>query len=522
MLVQAVGVAKSIPAKQLFQDLSFVINPGDRFGLIGGNGCGKTTLIRMITGVEIPNAGSIVRKKGLTVNYMPQDISIDFANASLEKIRLVIYGEIIPGIHYVEVMSGLGLWELVATTDSAELLSGGQRRKLALAVTLIFDADLTIMDEPTNYLDLPSITWLEGFVSRCDLTLLVVSHDRYFLDSVVDGILNLTPSGVKYYPGGYSDFVEVREREDSRQRDLFVAQEKTRRRLKEDIATTKDQAKRTELGTTNDHLRRLAKKVAAKAKARETRLTKLLLSEDQVGKPSERPKIAVDFPANIKRGQTVVRMDHIAFNYPDSGQAIITDATLAIGAGEKIALLGENGSGKSTLLRLVVGIVEPDSGKIWRNESATTGYFSQGLEDIEPKHTVLQAVRSGIPSAVTEEEIRKTLAGLLINESKITQTIESLSLGELTRIGIAQQILKHPDFLVADEFTVNLDIDSIIQIQEALTDYKGALLLVSHDRCLLDSLDVGWYYVLENGVLRRVYGGLEEYELAVSSTGKGG
>lgn len=506
MLLRLSNICASTGTKDLFENVSFVVNKGDRLGLIGPNGCGKSTLFRIILDEVQPDQGEIQTSPNIRINYLPQLISDEYANECLKRLASSYEDENLNRTYYSEVMTALDLWDIIET--DAAILSGGQKTKIAIACALVFSADLLILDEPTNFLDLKSVIWLEDFLQRIDCAIITVSHDRAYLDNVAEGILALSEKGVKFYKGGYTDFTEAVEHETEHHYNMYRVQKGVRERLEADITSTKDQASRTENSTKNDVLRRYAKKVAKKAKSRETRLTKMLLSSDWVGKPYERPTVYVEFDETPKKG-TLVRCEDLSFSYGKDDH-IIQSASLTVSGGEKIALLGANGSGKTTFLRLIVSELDPKSGKIWRNESAVIGYFSQNLKELDPKLNVLDAVRKGITS--TEEETRQVLGGLLIRQNQISQKVGTLSQGEKTKVGIARQILKKPDLLVLDEFTSHLDLDAIEQIQEAITEYRGAVLFVTHDRYILESINIDHYYHIGDGKTKELLSGMQEYK----------
>jgi len=510
MLLQVSSVGMSTPTKDLFQDVSFVINESERFGLVGQNGCGKSTLLRIILGEQQPDTGSISRDRGLMVNYMPQIITASYAAKCLDNLANAYAHDELDHRYYSEVMTGLNLWDLLGLDNP--VLSGGQRTKLALASALVFSANLLILDEPTNFIDLRSMIWLEEFLQRMDCSILTVSHDRSYLDNVVEGILQLTPTGIRYYPGGYTDFIDAIEHEAERQQEIYQAQQTFRERLENDIKRTKQQALQTEKATKDDHTRRLAKKVAKKAKSREKRLGQTMATSDWVDRPQERPLVRLRFHSRVTSG-TLIRCEDIVFAY-EPGKPILGGASIFIGAGEKVAILGDNGSGKSTLLKILTGNLELHGGKLWKNDKIEIAYFSQDREDIEGDMSVIEAARFGI--AVPEQDVRNVLAGLLFKQDQMGQKVRSLSQGEKTKLSIARQILKQPDLLFMDEFTSHLDLESIEQVQKAIENYDGAVLFVTHDRYLLETLSIDRLYLLEDGLTKLLHGGLQDYVNVIS------
>ena len=517
MLVQCSNLSKTVNTKTVFEDVSLVVNQRDRFGVIGPNGCGKTTLLKIILGLEIANSGKVSYSHEFIPSYLPQALTDTYINDQIRYLVSALSGdEFAETSNLAKTLSQLDLWKIIENDQGSSTLSGGQKTRIALAATLIKPSTILVLDEPTNFLDIGSIEWLESYLERYDGALLVTSHDRTFLDDVVDGILSLDSTGVKYYPGGYSDFAEERQKEDERHRELYISQDKTRKKAKKDIQRTREQANNIELATKDDTLRRIAKKIARKAKARETKITRMVLGNDWVGKPQERPRIHLELESNLRAGQTVLRIDKLGFSYTE-GSEIISETDLFIKYGEKVAIMGANGCGKTTLLKLIAGKLEPSRGIIWRNEKSRIAYFSQDLNELDPSQSVLAATRAGL--SASEESTRYVLGGLLIDSTKITQKVSTLSMGERTRLGIARQILSEPDLIVLDEFCAHLDIDSIIQVQQALNDFSGSIILVTHDRYLLDTLDMDSYYILNDRVLFPLPGGLEEYSTLATKPG---
>jgi ATPase subunit of ABC transporter with duplicated ATPase domains len=497
MLLQISGLTKTTPLKDLFEKVNFAIAKGDRLALVGENGSGKTTLLKIILGFEESDSGQILRSNGLKINYQPQDPDDFFV---IEKTEELLLSSARQEKEYSAVITGLGLWDVLSR--NIKHFSGGERTKIAIAHALIVPADLIILDEPTNYLDTKSLKWLENYIVRRDLSLLVVSHDRAFLDKTVNGVLLLETGKVKMYRGNYSDYFETTKKERDGQFSTFHLQEQKKDRLLAQVDTVKGQALKTELSTTDDFERGKAKKVAKKAKVMERRLEKMMASDEWVEKPYDLPKIHLEMNTTLTAGQTVVRAKDVSFGFLGK-EKLFSNVNFRLESGGKIAVLGENGSGKTTFVRLLVGELLPDSGEIWKNAKAKFGFFSQRLLDIPEEAIVLDAARGD--SSMPEHEIRNILGALLLGGDKVFEKVSSLSLGEKTRLGLAKLLISAPDVLILDEFTAHLDFDSLMKIEEAINAFAGAIILVTHDRHMLKELRLDRKYLLQDGCVKEIF-----------------
>ena len=503
MLLQTIGLTKSIPTKDLFDKVNLTINEGDRFALVGENGAGKTTLLKILLGLEDSDEGQVVKQPNLVINWQPQDPTDDFVVEKFAELKSQVIRQ---ESDYTQVISGLKLWDVLQ--KDAMTLSGGERTKIALASALITYSDMIILDEPTNYLDLDSLKWLESYLSRISRTLLVVSHDRVFLDKVAKGILVLEKGNIRNFSGNYTEYIETTQKEKILQGQRHETMKKNRDRLLAQVEAVKGQALHTEKETKNDCLRRYAKKVAKKAKSMEKRVDRMVTSETWIEKPIETPKIHLEFETSISAGQTLLSAKDISFGY-DKEISILRNIDFRIETGEKIAILGPNGSGKSTLLGLLCKKLVPRSGAIWQNENAQLGIFSQRLSDINPAETVLEAAKSG--RNVSDTTARNVLGSLLIFGDKVFEPVENLSLGEKTKLGFARLLISSPDLLILDEFSAHLDLDSLAKIEEAINEFQGAVLIVTHDRYMLEKLKLDRSYLLENAELKQIHTELSEY-----------
>ncbi|UCC64468.1 MAG: ABC-F family ATP-binding cassette domain-containing protein, partial [Anaerolineae bacterium] len=417
-MLQVNHLSKTYGDDAVLEKVSFVVNPGDRLGLVGPNGCGKTTLLRIVVGQETPDQGSVrLSPADVAVGYLAQALEFDpgatvgdVMRAAVEGLRqaerqvemlsrqmAVALGDELNHLmdeydgalarfqaaggyaipHQIDaVLAGLGL-DAVEQNTPVGILSGGQKTRLGLARLLLARPQLLLLDEPTNHLDIEALEWLEDFLAHYDGAVLIVSHDRTFLDRTVGAILELDPltHHLTAYPGNYSDYALAKEREREKEWATWQDQQAEIRRLQADIQRTREQAQHTERQTIDSSARRLAKKVAKKAKARERRLRRFLKSEERLNKPRRTWKIKLDFDQAPPSGKDVLLLEDLSLGY--GGEPLFAGATLTLRQGERIALLGPNGSGKTTLLRGIVGEVSPLAGRIRLGANVRVGYYSQ-------------------------------------------------------------------------------------------------------------------------------------------------
>lgn len=534
------GVSKHYGASLILNDVSFVVSAGDRVGLVGPNGSGKSTLLRIIAGLETPDAGHVYVDPAVTLGYLPQGLELEpgatvgqvvcdgvpgleAARRALDEVTarmaaapdaempalVEAYGEALSRFealdgyaveHLIDaVLAGLGLGD-VETDDSAALLSGGQKTRVGLARVLVQEPSLLLLDEPTNHLDIATLEWLEGFLADYAGAVLIVSHDRTFLDRTVSRILDLDEPTrtVTGYAGNYSDYEATKAAEIEQRWSAWQDQQAEFRRLEADIRRTKHQARHTEQSTINDHARRLAKKVARKAKARERRLRRMLDSEDVVEKPKLQWRLKLDFGKMPRGGQLVVRLRGVGHCFADGW--LFRDTDLTLEHGERIAVLGPNGSGKTTLLRIIAGRLAPVEGEVVLGANVRLGYMTQEQTGLDPAATPLSTIRSLAP--MPEMEARNLLHYFLFAGDDVFVPVERLSYGERARLMLAKLIVTGANCLLLDEPINHLDIPSRERFEAALDAFPGTVLTVVHDRAFIDRFATG-IWVVEDGSIRR-------------------
>ncbi len=502
-------IHKSYGPQVVFHNLNAQFHPGQHVGLIGPNGSGKTTLFRLITGQTQPDIGQIIRAKDLRIGYLAQEPQLDADRTILEEMheglgdtltmhhrletlshelaaltgdklhsamkeydRLTHAFEIAGGYSYeAEVKStlaGLGLpRELFEAKVS--VLSGGQRSRLALAKILIMDSDLLLLDEPTNHLDLQTTQWLEKFLINSDKAIVLVSHDRFLLDAVAQRILELDQKRARSWRGNYSGYIETKEilnlqlQRQHRKRLDFVTHEL------DFIARNKDQ----------EGMRKTAR-------GRKHRLLRMLKQNpDYLEKPTEQKTIQFSFAKARGKSDLVCRAEGLSKAFGPI--ALFEDLSFDLYRGSFLGITGPNGTGKSTLLKLALGQLEPDKGLIRLGKTLKIGYLDQHASVLDPQTTVLEEV-SRVRPDMSPEQLRGRLGAFLFTGEEVFKKTADLSGGQQNRLILVKLVLSEPDVLVLDEPTNHLDIPSREMFEQALDDFNGAVIAVSHDRYFLDRL----------------------------------
>jgi ATP-binding cassette subfamily F protein 3 len=523
-MLKVSNVHKSYGLYPVLKDVSFVVNPGERVGLIGPNGCGKTTLFRIIAGREQPDRGSVrFQPPDLRPGYLEQglvhgpddtvgdllrvgDAALEDAEAEVAALATALatappaeqaalaerYNEALtelerlaaarPREHEAQsVLAGLDLDQIDLETPVA-ILSGGQKTRLGLARILLNHPRLLLLDEPTNHLDIEALEWLESWLQDYPGAVLCVSHDRTFLNNTVTRILDLEPEShtVVEYVGNYSDYIEAWERKRRKQMAQWKDEQEEIQRIKADIARVKSQAISVELTTTSGQptVRRLAKKVARKASAREKKLERYIESDERVDKPTPRWQMKLEFVETPETGQDVLILEGVAAGY--DGVPLLRDVNGVLKAGERVALVGPNGAGKTTLLRVITGELAPLSGRVHLGSNVKVGYYAQEQETLNPESTPFAAVRQ--VAVMSETETRAFLHYFLFSGDEVFTPIGSLSYGERARLVLARLVASGCNFLVLDEPINHLDIPSRSRFEQAMTAFEGTVLAVVHDR----------------------------------------
>src|SRR5919204_1974809 len=529
-LLRVDGLGIAYGATEILSDLGFQVEPGQRVGLVGANGSGKSSVLRIIAGELAPTRGSVTLSPRTTVAYLPQELEAsphetvyadalhsrpDIIHTRGELARLEAamssappdevtrlleaYGEAqheyerLDGYAYdnrvAEVLAGVGLSAAEQSLETAAL-SGGQRRRLALARLLLQNADLLLLDEPTNHLDLEAIEWLEGFLRVSPAGMLIVSHDRRFLERTADDILELQGGSGEWYPGTFRQYLRLRrERRAVRQKEYEAQQEF--------IARTEEFIRRYRAGQR-----------AREARGRQTRLDRL----ERLAPPAEDQQIRIRLRSSAT-SVLIFQSEGVHLGYPSPlgegpGWGLQVPA-FTISAGERVAIVGPNGSGKTSLLKALLGELRPRQGRIKTGPRVPMRYYDQHLADLDPEKTVLAELQDafGLP----EETLRTFLGRLLFNGDDAFKPIRTLSGGEKSRVALAKLMLDDAGLLLLDEPTNHLDIPAQEMLEEALSNYEGTVVFVSHDRYFIDALATR-LWVIEDGLMTMHLGNYGDYE----------
>ena len=522
--IQFNNVYKSFLDKQILKDVSFSINSSNRIGLIGLNGVGKSTIINIILSKEGINSGTVFVDKNINIGYISQvhhfsdenntvfeeldtvfselhkvyrkieKMNLELATNpklkdELDKLYNIFNANDGYSIDYLlnQVINGLDLTNLKDSLICK--LSGGEKTRVSLAKLLLQKPDLLILDEPTNHLDLASIEWLEEFLKKYNKAFLLVSHDRVFLDNVCNKIFEIENMKLHEYSGNFSSFMI--------QKEMI---------LKGEIKEYEKQQDR--IKKLNEYIERnRAGRMAKQARGKQKLLSHLLVHDNPDYTP---PKMKLKFEIKNTTSDSVLTLEDVCKNFDN--KALLKDICLKVYKGERIGIIGKNGCGKSTLLKLIANKLPLDSGSIKIAQNAVMGYFDQNVDDLYPENTILQEINTNIN--YTQEYLRSMAASFLFKDEDVDKRIKDLSGGEKVRVSFIKLIQKHPNFLLLDEPTNHLDIYSIEILEQALSDFQGTLVVVSHNRHFLDSV-CNTIYVLDENGLTKFKGNYNDYKESI-------
>src|SRR5438067_6477265 len=517
-LLHARGLSLRYGAKVLLDGASFTLGHRDRVGLIGPNGSGKSTLMKIVAGFVEPDSGAVQLVRKARAGYRPQELSevppgsivegvlasvpgrawlksrlsateAALAQAATEQDQIELGGELaelheelahhedLYGRHRAEeILCGLG-FAGSALDGPASALSGGWKMRAALASLLLQDPELLLLDEPTNHLDVPTLEWFDAFLRRSRKALLLVSHDREFLDRQIDRVLSLEPEGLRAYAGNYERYLGLRAAEEERL--AAQAEKQSRRRAQMQAFIERFRAK------------------ATKARQVQSRV-KLLEKEEIVQVREERATVRFRFPEAPRSGREVARLERVSKAY--GATPVYRDLSAQVLRGDRIAVIGLNGAGKTTLLKLLAREIEPDAGVVALGHNVVTGYFAQHhTERLDPARTILEEIHGLVPTQA-QSRVRGVLGSFLFSGDEVEKRIGVLSGGERARVALARLLVVPSNFLLIDEPTNHLDLDSSEALIDALTRYEGTLLFVSHNRSFVNGLATQVWEVKDGGI----------------------
>lgn len=519
-------VGHSFNDNWLFKNISLGILRGRRVALVGANGAGKSTLLKILAGKLIPQEGKVVQERDLKIGYLEQDPQFkehdtiaDFIYSIDNRQQFLIreYEELLTQANpdqeklerLTDEISELNAWEyeheiktILArlSINNPELkiatLSGGQRKRLSLAKLLIDNPDIYVLDEPTNHLDIEMIEWLESFLTTGQKTILMVTHDRYFLDNVCNEVIELNAGNIYIHKGKYSYFLEKKAQREEQQ---AVTLKKDTRLLKKEL----------------EWMRRQPQARGTKSKSRINAFYEL---EAKTKDNSQGKKLELNINS-ARQGNKILELESI--NKGFSGNSLINNFSYTFKKGDRIGIAGRNGTGKSTLLNLITGNISPDLGEIQKGETTVFGYYQQSGLEVKPEERVIDVVKNiaeYIPlSNGTTISASQLLTQFLFPPPKQYSPVSKLSGGERKRLQLMKVLITNPNFLILDEPTNDLDIDTLNVLEDFLENYKGVLLLVSHDRYLIDKLTDQLFILEGDGKVRIFNGNYSEYRLEKES-----
>ena len=521
-LLKISGLSKAFGIHTVFENISFEIRSGERVGLCGANGAGKTTLLRCLIGAEEADKGSVSPDPGCLIGYLRQDFDYKtksireeieeawkdllFCEDKMRETALLLeehkddealisrYGkleerfEFLGGYSYrsttKKILTGLGFCEADWDRD-IHSFSGGQKVRINLATALVRHPDFLLLDEPTNHLDMDMLEWLEDYLRSYKGGILMVSHDRYFLDSVATGILDLENTHIRSFRGNYSRYQKAKAEQDA-------AYEKAYEKQQEHIKETEEYIRRYKAGIKSKQ-----------ARGRQSQLNRL----ERLEAPTHAKRLQFHFPKPDECAEKVLDILHAKASYGE--HVIYRDLNLQIRRGETVGLIGPNGAGKTTLLKTILGEKKPDAGLIALGNNVHPAYYSQEQERLDPALTVLEQIENQF--RMGEGEARSALGMFLFRGDDVFKSVGLLSGGEKARLSLLIVFLEHPNFLILDEPTNHLDIPTREIIEEAVCAFEGTCLIVSHDRYFLDKT-VSRILEMDAGVLTEYLGNYTYYK----------
>jgi ATP-binding cassette subfamily F protein 3 len=528
-MISFYNVSKSFAKQDILLDCSFQVNAGERVGIIGANGSGKSTVFKLLLNLENPDQGQISKPKNLRLGYLPQDVLHFHGKTVLDQVLDVAeevqtieaelsllanqleqrlpeaeltaaaqsQSRLLEEYHRLggydleararKVLAGLGFTEKDMARQVEEM-SGGWAMRVALARILLAEPDLILLDEPTNHLDLDSLVWLEEYLVQITSSLMLVSHDRVFLDRVVHRLLELENGRLTSYPGNFKRYLEEKEKRLKSQWAAYRHQQEQIRQIKRFIDRNRARKDR-------------AKQVQGRLKM----LDKMELIEP----PTSPDRFSFTFPPPSRAAKIVLELKNASKGYGD--QPVVTDIDLAIQRGDRLALIGPNGAGKTTLVRLMAGVLTPDSGELVLGSGVRIAYFAQQqLELLNPQQTVLESLQS-VAGDLGQGRLRNLLGGFLFRNDEVDKLVSVLSGGERSRLLLCQILVQQANFLLLDEPNNHLDIQGRRVLEKALEKYNGAICLVSHDRHLINAI-ANKVLVLTNGQVEMFHGNYDDYQ----------
>ena len=492
-------ISKVFTERKVFEDTDFYLQEGEKVGVVGINGTGKTTLLRIIGGLEEPDDGKVIRANHLVIRYLPQHPEYQPEDDMLECITKGLTGEekVNTQTQAKTMLTGLGINDF---TQKAGTLSGGQQKRLALVEVLLSDADVLLLDEPTNHLDQMMTAWLEGELRRTRKTIVMVTHDRYFLDCVCNRIVEVDKGKIYSYQENYSGFLRLKAE-------------------REEMELSSDRKRRSLLRTELEWVQRGARARTTKQKFRLNRYEEL---KNMTG-PETDGKVELGSIAT-RMGRTTIELEGVTKSY--DGKVYIKDFTYFFIKNDRIGIIGPNGCGKTTLMKIIAGRIQPDAGTVTVGQTIKIGYYSQMLEDaqvaMDPNQRIIDYIRDAAEYVQTTEgpiSASQMLERFLFIKSAQYAPIGKLSGGEKRRLNLLRVLMEAPNVLLLDEPTNDLDITTLTVLEDFLDHFQGIVIIVSHDRYFLDRTVSRIFAFQPDGHLRQYEGGYTDFLFQLEADG---
>lgn len=487
IISSAVNITKSYSERILLNSISLYINEGDRIGIVGINGTGKSTFLKIIAGAETPDSGAISKAAGLKIGYLPQNPVFDENITILEQVFKGASKQVEePKVYEAKtILTKLGLADF---EKNVSLLSGGEKKRVSIASALIHPSDILILDEPTNHIDNEMVQWLEKFLLKYTGAILMVTHDRYFLDRITNRIVEIDNGSLYSYDANYSKFLELKA-------------------LREEIEIGTERKRRSFLRKELEWISRGARARSTKSKARIEQFEQLSQKEG----PAAARKLDIN-SVTTRLGKKTVQINGISKSFGD--RLIIRDFEYNLLRNDRIGIIGKNGCGKSTLLKIICGKIAPDAGTIETGDTVKIGYFSQECEQMDTSLRVIDYIRGFAENIVTADGVltaSQMLEKFLFPADQQWNTIERLSGGERRRLYLLRTIMDAPNILLMDEPTNDLDIMTLMILEDYLESFNGAIVVVSHDRYFLNKVADKIFVFQNDGTLKQYLGGYADY-----------
>lgn len=491
-LLSVENISKAYGEKIIFDEITFGIDVGDKIGVIGVNGTGKSTLLRVIAGEDSADSGNVVTMRGLKIGYLPQTPFFDVDEVVIDYIHRIC--GIISPEEESEAKAALTKLGINNYYQKLSEMSGGQRKKVALAVAMASPVDLLILDEPTNHLDSSTIQWIEQNLKRSTKALLMVTHDRYFLDRVANKTIELDKGKLYTYQGNYTSFLEQKAE-------------------RENLETARERKRQSFLRTELEWVKRGARARTTKQKARLERFEEI----SAIKAPEKKQSVEIS-ALSSRLGRKTIEINNVCKSYGDN--IVIDDFSYIILKDDRIGIIGDNGCGKTTLINIISGNLAPDSGYVETGETVKLGIFSQENQHMDGNMRVIDYVKeAGEYIDTTEGKISASqlCERFLFNGDMQYSPISKLSGGECRRLYLLRVLMASPNILILDEPTNDLDIETLAILEAYLDNFKGAVIAVSHDRYFLDRCCNRIFAFEGNGKIKQYEGGYSDYALSKKS-----